>query len=104
MSDLHLDESKRETRIWPWPRVSTIDSPYWLLYGSHGAPGPGSRRGSYEPWPTTWKSNNSGEDDVGDVATTREGIESRVEVSNVFTGVNATGGVFGTTKSFLLHY
>jgi hypothetical protein len=38
------------------------------------------------------------------VATTRAGIDRRVEVSNIFTGINATGGVFGAAKSFLLHY
>ncbi|OWY98145.1 hypothetical protein PHMEG_00031160 [Phytophthora megakarya] len=43
-------------------------------------------------------------DDVIDVATTRAGIESRVEISNIFTGIHATGGVFGASKSFLLHY
>lgn len=44
------------------------------------------------------------EDDVVDVDTTREGIESRVEVSNIITGINATGGVLGAAKWFLLHY
>ncbi|KAG3141691.1 hypothetical protein PI126_g15370 [Phytophthora idaei] len=43
-------------------------------------------------------------DDVFDVATTREGIESRVKVSTKFTGINATGRVFGAAKSFWLHY
>ncbi|EGZ24290.1 hypothetical protein PHYSODRAFT_296426 [Phytophthora sojae] len=43
-------------------------------------------------------------DDVIDVATTRSGIEHRVAVSNVFTGIHGTGGVFGASKSFLLQY
>ncbi|EGZ11184.1 hypothetical protein PHYSODRAFT_318057 [Phytophthora sojae] len=41
-------------------------------------------------------------DDVIDVATTRSDIEHRVAVSNVFTGIHGTGGVFGASKSFLL--
>ncbi|OWY94523.1 hypothetical protein PHMEG_00035714 [Phytophthora megakarya] len=30
--------------------------------------------------------------------------ESRVEITNIFTGIHATDGVFGASKSFLLHY
>ncbi|EGZ06668.1 hypothetical protein PHYSODRAFT_306861 [Phytophthora sojae] len=43
-------------------------------------------------------------DDVIDVATTRSGIEHRVAVSKVFTGIHGTGGVFGASKSFLLQF
>lgn len=34
-------------------------------------------------------------DEVIDITTTRAGIEERVTVSNTFTGLSGTGGVFG---------
>lgn len=42
--------------------------------------------------------------DAIDVATTRVGIYHRVAVSNIFTAISGTGGVFGASKSFLLQY
>ncbi|OWZ14019.1 hypothetical protein PHMEG_00012560 [Phytophthora megakarya] len=43
-------------------------------------------------------------DDVIDCLTTHAGIEHRVAVSNIFTGIKGTGGVFGAAKSFLMQY
>ncbi|GMF18245.1 unnamed protein product [Phytophthora fragariaefolia] len=97
-----------KARIWPRARISALDPSYWIIYGpADGAP---------SAWPRAVVTNHGQSpgnttvsatvlvDDVVDVATTREGIESRVAMSDIFTGINATGGVFGSSKSFMLHY
>ena len=43
-------------------------------------------------------------DDALDVSYTYEGICDRAEKSNIFTGCNGTGGVFGAEKSFMSYY
>lgn len=43
-------------------------------------------------------------DDTKDIATTYEGIKQRIEVSNMFTGINGTGSVYNNEKSFFMYY
>ncbi|EGZ19572.1 hypothetical protein PHYSODRAFT_312692 [Phytophthora sojae] len=42
-------------------------------------------------------------DDQLDISTSYCGIQSRADVTNIFTGANATGGVFGAAKSFMMY-